>query len=146
MRISELTEIGHSSKSVAAGQRRTQWLNEPLANNQYVLQGYRVEFKPDGLYIYKGAELAYKKAGDYSEPKNKNLHGAKKLVTGLIAQTKNDPNDTQLFGKRDPEVLKQRRDHSKLRSKWFDQIRAYMSKHGVDMHTAHERVPFPTKL
>ena len=101
MRANEfITEIGGSTKSRDAGLRRTQWLNDPLGMTKVVIQGYQVEFNHDGLYIYKDGKLAYKKLGDYSEPKNKNLHGANKLVNGLIQQAHPDPTHTgrKLFG------------------------------------------------
>lgn len=100
MLVRELFEIGGSEKSREAGLRRTQWLNEPLGMTKMVIQGYQIEFKPDGLYIYKDGKLAYKKPGDYSNPKNKNLHGAKKLVNGLLQQAHPDPAHAgrKLFG------------------------------------------------
>jgi hypothetical protein len=137
MRAKEfINEIGGSEKSAQAGLRRSQWLNEPLGMTKVVIQGYQVEFKPNGLYIYKDGNLAYKKAGDYSEPKNKNLHGAKKLVNGLMQQAHPDPTHTgrKLFG---PEPV-----HYKEHRKKWQQAATYATHHKISFDQAWNKL-FP---
>ena len=93
--------------------KRAEWQRTPLASNKIVVDGFTINFTPDALIISKGGKVLWKKEGDYSQPTNSTLAGAKKLVTGLSRQ--GQPDEKQMFGKTDPAELQARKEH---RKKW----------------------------
>jgi len=105
--------LGRPSAKPEALAKRTAWQKTPLTSNKIVIDGYTINFTPDALIISKGGKVLWKKEGDYSQPTNSTLAGAKKLVTGLSRQ--GQPDEKQMFGKVNPDELKSRKEH---RKKW----------------------------
>ena len=93
--------------------KRAEWQKTPLTSNKIVIDGYTINFTPTALVISKGGKVLWKKEGNYSQPTNSTLAGAKKLVTGLSRQ--GQPDEKQMFGKVDSAELKARKEH---RKKW----------------------------
>ena len=129
-----INEIG--SMPAGFGAAITARHNTPLDGNTFGIEGYKVEFKPDGLYIFKGGELVWKKDGDYSNPMRKHLAGARKLITGLERKRIADPNlnNRPLFG---PDPHKEdRRLHRKKREKAYN----YSHSHGISFQDAWKKL------
>jgi hypothetical protein len=106
--------VGRSSPRPETLSKRAAWQKTPLTSNKIVIDGYTINFTPDALIISRGGKVLWKKEGNYSQPTNSTLAGAKKLVTGLSRQGQSD--EKQMFGKTDPVELQARRDH---RKKWM---------------------------
>jgi plastocyanin len=110
-RMKQGVEEGSAKPETLA--KRAEWQKTPLTSNKIVIDGYTINFTPTALVISKGGKVLWKKEGNYSQPTNSTLAGAKKLVTGLSRQ--GQPDEKQMFGKVDPAELKARKEH---RKKW----------------------------
>ena len=71
--------------STPAGHKILAWQNTPLDGRKYTSQGYTIEFTPTGIEIRQGANLVYRKEGDYSNPTNQHLVKARRM-TSILAQ------------------------------------------------------------
>lgn len=71
--------------STPAGEKILAWQNTPLDGRKYTSQGYTIEFTPTGIEIRKGADLVYRKEGDYSNPTNQHLVKARRM-TSILSQ------------------------------------------------------------
>jgi len=100
---------------------RGTWDKTTLSANTFNVQGFKVEFTKNGLFISKGGKVLYSKAGDYSAPTNRNMTTVKKLITGLEDKVSRDPSSPflPLFGKRNPAYLEKNRNWYKARDEWL---------------------------
>ena len=60
------------------------WRRVETDTQSRMFQGYTMKFSPDGMFIYRGGDLVYKKLGDFSNPSNQDIATAKSHVTRLI--------------------------------------------------------------
>jgi hypothetical protein len=60
------------------------WRREETGTQSRIFQGYTIKFLPQGLFIYKGGDLVFKKPGDFSNPTNQDIVSAKAAITRLI--------------------------------------------------------------
>jgi hypothetical protein len=60
--------------------------NELIDGRKFVYQGYTIEFKPTALEISRGADLVYRKEGNYSNPTRQNLAVARNIATMLASK------------------------------------------------------------
>ena len=69
--------------STPAGEKIVKWQQDKIAGKEFAIQGYRIKFTDKGLLIFKGADLVFKKPGDYSNPTNLDMTKARRYVTNL---------------------------------------------------------------
>ena len=77
--------------STPAGEKIVKWQQDKLAGKEFAIQGYRIKFTDKGLLIFKGADLVFKKPGDYSNPTNLDMTKARRYITNLSRNWKPDP-------------------------------------------------------
>ena len=69
--------------STPAGEKIVKWQQDKITGKEFAIQGYRIKFTDKGLLIFKGADLVFKKPGDYSNPTNLDMNKARRYVTNL---------------------------------------------------------------
>lgn len=60
------------------------WRNTETNTDVRMFQGYKMKFSKEGMFIFKGGDVVYKREGDFSNPTNKDISAGKSIIAKII--------------------------------------------------------------
>lgn len=72
------------NEDLTPSEKITKWKKSETNTDIRTFQGHQMKFAKDGLMIYKGGDLVFKREGDFSNPTNNQIATAKMAVSRLL--------------------------------------------------------------
>ena len=72
------------NEDLTPSEKITKWKKSETDTDIRTFQGHQMKFAKDGLMIYKGGDLVFKREGDFSNPTNNQIVTAKMAVSRLL--------------------------------------------------------------
>ena len=74
------------TEDLSPSEKIRNWKKSETDTDIRTFQGHQMKFAKDGLMIYKGGDLVFKREGDFSNPTNNQIVTAKMAVSRLLAK------------------------------------------------------------